>query len=334
MSEMRWEVELAEFGGPEVMHWVRRPVPEPRDEQVLVQVEAIGVNFADTMVRRGEYRREQSLRFTPGFEAVGRMLLSRPGAPRQGERVAVWTENGGGYASVLAVGKDRVYPIGDRLPATLVAAIFVQGPSAWYALHRYGQVRAGETVLIHAGAGGVGSLAIQLAIAAGATVIATASTPAKLKVARAHGAHVALLADPDTLTDEVRRATDGRGVDVVVDGVGGPLFAPSLRALAFNGRYVVVGAASQQPGMLDSRVLMPRAQTVCGFVWARIIELDPGEPQRALDAVLAAYSRGELHPEVTVMAPRELAHAHELVEERAHTGKIVLDMVGYPLEEQ
>lgn len=326
MTRMRQVVELERFGGPEVMRWVSRPIPDPGPDDVVVEIEALGVNFGDTMVRRGEYRRDQPLDFTPGFEAAGRVLDAPPGGPAIGQRVAVFTDNGRGYADVLVVPRTRVFPVPEEIPATLVAGIFIQGTTAWYSLHRFGCVRPGETVLVHAGAGGVGSLAIQLAVAAGARTIATASTPVKLELARGHGAEVTLLADPKTLAGQIREATDGRGADVVVDGVGGELFAPSMRALAFHGRYVVAGAASQQPGMFDSRGLMPRNQSICGFVTARIIERDPAEPQRALDAVLAAHARGELRPMINVMAPAELVRAHELLEARSHTGKIVLDM--------
>jgi NADPH2:quinone reductase len=331
MTRMRHVVELERFGGPEVMRWAQRPAPEPGPEDVVVEVEALGVNFGDTMVRRGEYRREQPLDFTPGFEAAGRVIHAPAGAPELGRRVAVFTEDGRGYSDLLVVPRERVYPVSGEVPATVLAGVFIQGTTAWYALHRFGHLEAGETVLVHAGAGGVGSLAIQLAVAAGARAIATASTPAKRELARTHGASVALAADPDTLSEQLREATNGRGVDVVVDGVGGALFAPSMRALAVHGRYVVAGAASQQPGMLDARGLMPRNQTVCGFVTARIIERDPAEPQRALDAILAAHTSGELRPVISVMAPAEIVRAHELLEARSHTGKIVLDLVGAPI---
>jgi NADPH2:quinone reductase len=283
------------------------------------------------MVRRGEYRRDQPLDFTPGFEAAGRVVESVPGGPEVGRRVAVFNENGRGYADLLIVPAERVYEVPDDVPANVVAALFIQGTTAWYALHRFGEVRAGETVLVNAGAGGVGSLAIQLTVAAGATALASASTPQKLEIAREHGAVAAFLADPETLSGAVREATGGNGVDVVVDGVNGPLVGPSMRALGFHGRYVVAGAASQEPGTIDTRGLMPRNQSIHGFVTARIIERDPAEPRRALDAVLGAWQRGELRPTMATMAPAELALAHERLENRERTGKIVLDLAANPI---
>lgn len=317
-------VVIEQFGAPEVMRWAERPVPARGPDQVTVAVEAIGVNFADTMVRRGEYRRDQPLDFIPGFEVAGRVLEGPPGGPPPGAVVVAFTENGGGYADTVVVDSDHVFTVVDGISAAQAAALFTQGVTAWYSVHRYGRVRAGDSVLVHAGAGGLGALCIQLAVAAGAEAIATASSEDKREIARGHGARVTLPADPETLTAGVRAATGGRGVDVVIDGVGGPLFAPSLRALALSGRYVVVGSASQQPAQLDVRSLMPRGQTVVGFVVARVAEEDPSEPQRAFDEVQRRFLAGELRPGVTMMTTREVARVHEQIEARTLTGKVVL----------
>jgi NADPH2:quinone reductase len=320
----RRHVALERFGPPEVMTWVDGPVPERGPGDVLVAVDAIGVNFADTMVRRGEYRRDQPLTFTPGFEVAGRVLEGPADGPEPGSAVLVFTEMGGGYADTVVAPRDHVFALADGVSAVDAAALFTQGVTAWYAVHRYGRVEPGETVLVHAGSGGLGALCIQLAVDHGALAIATASTPEKLAIARSHGAGEALISDPETLTAAVREATGGRGADVVIDGVGGPLFTPSLRALAFNGRYVVVGSASQAPATLDVRALMPRGQTVVGFVVARVAEEDPAEPQRAFDEVQRLFLAGRLRPQLTVMGADEVGRAHELIESRTLTGKVVL----------
>jgi NADPH2:quinone reductase len=306
------------------MRWTEEPMPERGADDVLVAVEAIGVNFADTMVRRGEYRRDQPLGFTPGFEVAGRVVEGPPDGPPPGSLVVVFTEHGGGYADHVVAARDHVFTVAPELDAVSAAALFTQGVTAWYAVHRYGAVRPGESVLVHAAAGGLGALCVQLCAEQGAHVIATASTPQKLEIARGHGAAETVLSDPEALAVAVRERTAGHGADVVIDGVGGPLFAPSMRALAFNGRYVVVGSASQAPAELDVRALMPRGQTVVGFVVARVAELDPAEPQRAFDAVQERFADGRLRPELTVLGPDDLARAHELIESRALTGKLVL----------
>ncbi|QEC48094.1 zinc-binding dehydrogenase [Baekduia soli] len=326
MPAMHQAVALSAFGPPEVLHWVKQPVPEPGPGEALVAVEAIGVNFADTMVRRGEYRRDQPLSFTPGFEVVGRVLEAPDGGPAPGTRVAVFTDDGGGYAETVAEPLRRVCTVPDDVPATVAATLLVSGVTAWYAVHRFGQVQPGEAVLVHAAAGSLGATSIQLVRAAGGRPIATASTAAKLEVARRHGAEVSLLSEPETLADRVRQATGGQGADVVVDGVGGPLFAPSMRALAFGGRYVIAGAAAQQPGTLDTRGLMPRTQTIAGFVVARVAARDPAEPQAAFDAVLDLHRRGLLVPDVTIIGRDDLVAAHHSIEGRRHVGKLVVDL--------
>jgi NADPH:quinone reductase len=312
----RRHVVLDRFGPPEVMRWEEGPMPEPSAGEVLVAVEAIGVNFADTMVRRGEYRRDQPLTFTPGFEVAGR---TADGAP-----VVAFCEDGGGYADHVVVAADRAFPVLDGVAVRDAVTLFTQGTTAWYALHRHGRVRPEETVLVHAAAGGLGAMTVMLAVHHGARVIATASTPEKLALARADGAHAAVLADPATLTQAVRALTDGRGADVVVDGVGGDLFTPSLRALAFGGRYVVAGSASQAPATLDVRALMPRGQTISGILVRRVAEEDPAEPRAAFEKVQALFRDGVVKPRITHVT--DLAEAHRLIESRQATGKLVFEL--------
>ena len=321
-------VALDRFGPPSVMRWTEAPMPPRGERDVLVAVDAIGVNFADTMVRRGEYRRDQSLDFTPGFEVAGRVVDGPPDGPEPGRLVVAFTEHGGGYADHVAVPLDHVLTVAEGVRAADAAALFTQGVTAWYAVHRYGRVAPGEAVVVHAAAGGLGSLCVQLSAEAGARPVATASTEAKLEIARGHGAVAGTLSGTDGLAERLRELTGGRGADVIIDGVGGPLFRPSMRALAFNGRLVVVGSASQQPAELDVRSLMPRGQTVVGFVVARVAEQDPAEPQRAFDAVQERFRDGRLRPEVSLVGMDDLAGAHERIESRSLTGKLVVDVTG------
>jgi NADPH2:quinone reductase len=293
---------------------------------VSVAVEAIGVNFADTMVRRGEYRRDQPLTFTPGFEVAGRVIEAPEDGPAPGTRVAVFTNDGGGYAETVVAPRDQVCTVPDDITSTVAVTLLVGGVTAWYAVHRFGQVAAGEWVLVPGAAGGLGTMVVEMTAATGARALAVASSADKLAVARRHGAEAGVLADPETLTAEVREITGGHGCDVVIDGVGGPLFTPSLRALAHGGRYVVAGAASQQPATFDARALMPRGQTVIGLLVARVTEREPAEPQAAFDSVIDLYRSGRLAPEVTVVGPDDIVSAHERIETRRHVGKLVIDL--------
>jgi NADPH2:quinone reductase len=319
-------VTLDQFGPPEVMRWTSGPLAPRADDEVLVAVEAIGVNFADTMVRRGEYRRDQPLDFTPGFEVAGRVLEGPAEGPAPGTAVVVFCDNGGGYADTVAAPSDHVFEVLDGIPLRDAATLFTQGTTALYAVHRYGRVQPGEWVLVHAAAGGLGAMTVQLLARLGAKTIAVASTPEKLAVARGHGAVAGVLADPETLAAEVRGLTAGRGADVIIDGVGGDLFGPSMRALAFGGRLVVVGSASQAPAMLDVRALMPRGQTVTGFIVARVAEEDPAEPHTAFAEIQRLFLAGEVRPQVRYLPASELATAHELIESRRLTGKLVLEL--------
>lgn len=321
---------LDAFGPPDVLRLAERDTPRPGPGEVLVAVEVAGVNFADTMIRRGEYLRDQPLSMAPGSEVVGRVEAAGPGTSLPpGTRVAGWIEAGGGYAEHVIVPEHRAYAVPDDLPAGAIAAVFLQGTTADYSVDLYGRMAPGETVLVHAAAGGVGGLAVQLARLAGGRVLASASTAAKREVAREHGADVLIdSSDPAAVTAQVLEATDGRGVDVVVDGVAGPLFEPSMRALGFRGRYVIAGAASQQPAMLDARRLLPRAQIVCGFILARINERDPEEPSRSLLRLCGLVREGRLRPRYDVLPLSEAPEAHRRIEERRHVGKLVLAVDG------
>lgn len=321
-------INLREFGAPDVMSWVEAPLPERGEDEVTIEVEALGVNFGDTMVRRGEYRREQTLDYIPGFECAGLVLDSPPDGPKVGSRVVGFTENGGGYADRIVIPRDRVFAVRDGVGPIEAASVFVQGITAWYSVHRYGQVKPGEWVLVHGAAGGLGSLCVQMVEDVGAKAIATASSTEKLDLTRQMGASHSILSDPDRLTDQVRSITGGHGCDVILDGVGGPLFKPGMRCLALNGRYVVMGSASQEPAELDVRALLPRGQVISGVLVARVAELDRREPQLAFDRVQELLGRGSLRPKVTVVGPRDLVKIHEQMESRSLTGKVVVDLRG------
>jgi len=318
---------LDAFGPPDVLRLEEREAPTPGPGEVLVEVEVSGVNFGDTMVRRGEYLRNQPLSMTPGSEVVGRVVAAGPDTTVAiGTRVAGWVEAGGAYAEHVLVPDHRVYPVPEDLPGADILAVFLQGVTAHYTVHRYGRLTPGESILVHAAAGGVGGLVVQLARLAEGRVLGAASSSRKREIARQHGSHVLIdSSDPAAITQQVLDATDARGADVVADGVGGALFEPSIRSLAFRGRYVIVGSASQTPAMLDTRRLMPRAQIVCGFIVARIAEQDGAEPARTLTELCDLVRNGALRPRYEVLALADAPEAHRRIEDRSHVGKLILD---------
>lgn len=318
------KVQIDRFGGPEVMVLTPSETPVMAAGEVLVEVEAIGVNFADTMVRRGEYRRDQALPHVPGMEAAGTVIDSTVASHPIGARVALFLEHGGGYSQVVAVDSSSAFVIHGDHAATTVAGTFLQGVTAWYAVHRYGRVTSGDVVLVTGAAGGVGGLSVQLAREAGAMVIGTASSESKRAYLTALGCHVVLDPGAPDLSSQLAQAAPG-GADVVLDGVGGDLFMTVLRSLARNGRFVVVGSATQSPAMLDVRHLLPRGQSISGFVVRNVMDADPREPSTALHEVLRRVTSGALSAPIEVLGLTEVADAHRRLEARQVIGKLVLD---------
>jgi len=321
----RTVVSAARFGGPEVLEAQREKIPALSPGEALVAVDAIGVNFADLMMRAGVYRRGWSPPCVPGIEVTGSLARVGEGVDLpSGATVVGFLEHGGGYATHVVVPTHRLYPVPTELDPPLRAAIFVHGLTAWYAVHHVGHVQPGETVLVHAAAGGLGGVCVQLAALVGATVLATASTLEKRAFALGLGASVALDPGSGDLTEEIRGATEGRGCDVVIDGVGGPLFAAGISALARRGRYIVVGSASQEPATLDARRLLPRSQTIAGFMLKDILDSEPDEPAASLLALQALLRSAELRLPTRTMPLSRAAEAHRLIESRASRGKVVL----------
>lgn len=308
------------------MRIVEEPVPDLPRESVRIAVEAAGVNFGDTLIRQGEYFRDAPLSIRPGFEVAGRVIDAAPGVEfRDGERVAAYIADGG-YASIVAAKAEHVVRVPDDMGSGEAAALLIQGLTAWYAVHRYGQSKADERVLVHAGAGGVGGLAVQLVRLAGAIPIATASSAEKRGVALSRGAEAAVDSDPETLRDELRKLLGGAQLDVVLDSVGGPLFEPGLRMLGSGGRYVVYGAASREPTALDIRTLMPRSLAVSAFVLDSVFSLDPSEPADSFGRLAKLVASGDLSLEIRSLPFDRFAEAHELLEARQLAGKVVLEL--------
>lgn len=241
-----WRVH--QYGKPsEVLQLDEVPQPQPGPQQVLIRVESLAINYNDFDGILGRYRTVQpELPFTPGMEVVGRVEACGEGAKAWlGKRVCSTPEGAfGGYAEYAICGAAMTFAIPEDWSATQAAAFYFPFHLAWLALFERGQLRKGETVLIHAAAGGIGSAAVQLARHAGATVIATAGSEEKLALCRELGANLTLNYREGDFAAETLRATDGRGVDVVFDSVGGPVTEASMRCMAFGARLLAVGFAS------------------------------------------------------------------------------------------
>lgn len=252
-------VQIERFGGPEELRVVDLPEPEPRDGQVRLRIDACGVNFSDIWHTEDTYGLGTPLPYVPGLEVAGRL--------DDGRRVVALCPAGGGYAEAVAVDRADTFPIADGLDDVAALAALVQGNTAWHLLRTQCRLREGESVLVHAAAGGVGSLAVQLARVLGAgTIVATASTEEKRALATSLGADVVLDPAGGDLADAVRKVTGGRGVDIALDGVGGETFDASFEALAIGGRLGHYGMAGRQlPRSVNPREMTQRNLTVSAF---------------------------------------------------------------------
>jgi NADPH2:quinone reductase len=318
-------IQMSEFGGPEVLKLVELPDPHPAPEEVLIRVTRAGINFADTHTRTNSYVRKAMLPLVPGGEVAGVREDT-------GERVVALTGSGG-YAEYAVAPAAHVFAIPDGVDDGTALALLVQGTTAWHLHRTAGRVGEGETVVVHAAAGGVGSLAVQLGHPLGAgRVIATASSAEKRELALRLGADAAIDPAPEGLTERLLEANGGRPVNVVFEMAGGEVFDASYRALAPFGRLVVCGIASQQPNQVRSGSLLRHSRAVVGFYIFHCLER-PGMFERALADLFARVVPNPAHPRLEVVVGHtysleQAAQAHVDLRERRTTGKLLLDPTG------
>jgi NADPH:quinone reductase len=312
-------IRISEFGGPEVLTLVDdQPEPTPRPGFEVLEVDAAGVNFADTHQAEDTYLAPSTLPLIPGAEAVGRLP--------DGRRVVALLP-GGGYAERAAAPVATSFELPDAVEDGDALALVLQGTTAWHLLRTSARIAPGESVVVLAAAGGVGTLAVQLARRYGAgRVIAAASSEEKRQLALELGADAAIDSRAEDLKSAIEEAAGGK-VDVVLEMVGGSVTDTSIAALAPFGRCVVYGMASRQaPSLVDPRALLARSRGVVGF-WLAHAMRDPerhlaGPMRELLDLVVA----GELRPVVGgTYGLSEAAQAHRDLRDRRTVGKLVLD---------
>jgi NADPH2:quinone reductase len=314
---------IVTLDGPKAVRTGEVPDPVADDGNVLIEVHAAGVTFPEVLQTRGQYQIKPELPFVPGSEVAG-VVRSAPAGSEfgAGQRVAGFPGLGG-FAELAAVDPQFVLPLPEGISFEQAAGLPMNYLTAQFALVRRGRLQAGETVLVHGAAGGVGTASIQLAKALGARVIAVASSHAKLDVARAAGADVAVAVDG--FRDAVKELTGGRGVDLVVDPVGGDRFTDSLRSLAPEGRLLVIGfTGGEIPTVRVNRLLLNNI-SVTGVGWGAFALPRPGFVREQWDALLPHIASGALNPPISVAY--ELDDAGEAIaalEERRVAGKIVV----------
>jgi NADPH2:quinone reductase len=316
--------------GVDALQWKELPTPEPGPGQVRVRIEAASLNFPDLLIVQNKYQMKPPLPFVPGSEFAGvvEAVGEDVAEPRVGQRVACLQGTGGFGTHALAPAA-LCLPLPESFPAVHAAAFIMTYATSQHALIDRAQLRAGETVLVLGAAGGVGTAAIQLAKAAGARVIAAASTDEKCALCAQLGADATLnytrhgpLAG---LRDEIKRLTGGKGPDVVYDPVGGDFAEPVFRSIAWRGRYLVVGFASGPIPSLPLNLALLKGASLVGVFWGDFAKREPQANAAMMKELGRLYAEGLIRPTIHETLPmRELPQAYAVMGSRAVQGKLVL----------
>ena len=301
------------------------PTPEPGPGQVRVRVHAAGINFADTLIIKGRYQVRPEPPFTPGLEAAGEVVACGPGVSWQvGARVAVLCDYGA-FAEEVVVAAERLVPLPDAMDYVTAAGFLVAWGTSHIALRHRGGLKAGETLLVHGAAGGVGLTAVAIGKRLGATVIATAGDDEKLALVREHGADHTINYRTGGFRDTVRELTGGRGADVIYDPVGGDVFDESLRCINWEGRLLVIGFASGRVPEAPANLLLVKNCSAIGVYWGAYAMKDPKVLVDSLAELFRWYAEGSIRPHTSMTFPLEQAtDALRALKERRSTGKVVL----------
>ena len=330
MRRMR-AIQITAWGGPDVLELTANmPMPEPGDQDLLVRVTRAGINFADTHARENSYLARHELPLVPGAEVAG--VVERDGHGFQAGQRVVALVGTGGYAEYVAAPVATTFAVPDGVSDGTAVALLLQGLTAWHLYRTCARMTPGESVVVHAAAGGVGSLAVQLGKLLGAgRVIATASTESKRALALELGADAAVDVTRDDLAAALREANLGERVDIVLEMAGGRVFEAGLEALAPFGRLVTYGIASREPNTVTTGALMRTSRAVVGF-WLMHCLRRPAELVDApLQELFARTASGELRVVEGATYPlADARRAHEDLHSRRTTGKLLLDPTSPP----
>lgn len=300
--------------------------PLPKKNEILLDVQAAGVNFPDTLIIEGKYQFQPPLPFSPGGEAAGVVAAigEKAGAFKVGDRVMALT-GWGAFAEQVAVPFYNVLPIPASMDFTTAAAFGMTYGTSMHALRQRGQLQAGETLLVLGASGGVGLAALEIGKAMGARVIAAASSAEKLAVAKAAGADELIDYSQANLREEIKRLTGGQGVDVIYDPVGGELFEQAVRGLAWNGRLLVVGFASGSIPQLAANLVLLKGAAVLGVFWGAFAQRQPEDNAANFRQLFAWHAEGKLKPLVSQTYPlADAGAAIEKLGQRRAVGKLVV----------
>ena len=318
-------IVCTQWGGPDKLRLTEMPMPEPKAGEVRLRVLAAGVNFPDALIIQTKYQLQPALPFVPGTEVAGVVDAAGDGVHlAAGSRVIAFVGLGG-FAEYVCVNAAMTMPLPDGVADEAAAGFTMIYATAEHALADRGQLRAGETLLVLGAAGGVGLAAVELGKAAGAKVIAAASSAAKLDACRAAGADELIDYSKDDLREAIKALTAGRGVDVVYDPVGGRFAEPALRSLAWRGRYLVIGFAAGEIPTIRLNLLLLREASLVGVYWGEFAQREPQRNAQMIAGLMQWLAQGKLRPPVSRVYPlHETPRAIDDLLQRRAIGKLVI----------
>jgi NADPH2:quinone reductase len=304
------------------------PDPVPAPGEVVIAVKAAALNFFDTLIIQGRYQTRPAFPFSPSAECAGTIAAIGDGVSgwQVGERVAAWLGHGAAREKV-AVSVGQLVRVPDRLDDAQAAGLFVTYGTAMHGLMQRAGLKAGETLAVLGASGGAGLAAVEIGALLGAHVIACASSAGKLALAREHGAQDEIDYARDDIRAELKRITEGRGVDVLYDTVGGELAEPALRSMAWEGRYLVVGFAGGEIPRIPLNILLLKGCDLRGVFWGDFVRRDPAGHRRNMERLLDWAAAGHIRAHVHATLPLERwTEAYALIANRKAKGKIVLTL--------
>lgn len=302
------------------------PEEQPGPGQIAIAVKAAALNFFDTLIIQGRYQTKPALPFSPAAECAGTVAALGPGVSgwRVGERVAAWLGHGAARERVI-VDVEAAIRVPAQLDDAQAAGLFVTYGTAMHGLIQRGRLAAGETLAILGAAGGAGLAAVEIGALLGGRIIACASSPDKLALARDHGAQDGLDYQAEDLRAGLRRLSEGRGIDVLYDTVGGALAEPALRSMAWEGRYLVVGFAGGEIPKIPLNLLLLKGCDLRGVFWGEFVRRDPAGHRANMERLLGWAAQGLIRAHVHAALPVERwTEAYALIGDRKAKGKIVL----------
>lgn len=317
-----------QYGPPESHSIGELPMPEPKAHEVLIKVEAAGVNFPDLLIIQGQYQFQPPMPFSPGSEVAGVVTAVGENVKtiKAGQRVMALT-GFGAFAEYAVAAEFNTFPIPDNLDSTTAAGFSLVYGTSYYALKQRAHIQPNETLLVLGAAGGVGLTAVELGKVMGAKVIAAASSDEKLELAKKYGADLVINYEKENLKERVKALTNGVGADVIYDPVGGDYFEQALRAINWQGRMLVIGFASGSIPKVPVNLTLLKGCQIVGVFWGAFTSREPNENTKNFDELLSFYEKGQIKPLISTALPMsKFSQGLQKLANRKIMGKLVLTM--------